>query len=270
LGPGDKLGLNIISSVNLTYIITVTPTGHLWIPDIGTVHVAGFSIPDAEEYVRKYVQEFKYNTAQVNVVLMNVRRFKVQVIGAVNNPGFVSITSVDRLTDVIHKSGGLHKYSEEEVKILNKNGNEFQSSLKKFEFNGDLNNNPIIKEGDIIHVPYMDKYVELIEKTLTHKKNPVLVTGFVMNPSGHKYIPGYSIKDYVALSGGAADMGSIRNISIIRSGEIIDTGVNQVILPGDQIHIPANMKYRFLGNISILQTTTAIMSLYLAFVAATN
>ena len=65
-------------------------------------------------------------------------------------------------------------------------------------------------------------------------------------------------------------MGSIKNISIIRSGEIIDTDVNQVILPGDQINVPANTKYRFLGNISILQTTTAIMSLYLAFIAATN
>jgi hypothetical protein len=41
LGPGDKLGLSIISSVNLTYIITITPMGHLWIPDIGTVHVSG-------------------------------------------------------------------------------------------------------------------------------------------------------------------------------------------------------------------------------------
>ena len=91
-----------------------------------------------------------------------------------------------------------------------------------------------------------------------------------MNPGGHKYIPGYSIKDYIALSGGSADMGSLRNISIIRDGENIDARVNQLIFPGDQIHIPANMKYRFLGNISILQTTTAIMSLYLAFVAATN
>jgi protein involved in polysaccharide export with SLBB domain len=271
LGPGDKLGLNIISSVNLTYIITITPTGHLWIPDIGTVHVSGFSIPIAEAVVKEYVQNYKYNSAQVKVVLMNLRRFKVQVIGAINNPGFVSITSADRLTAVIHKSGGLHKYAEEEtVKIVSHNGNEYQYSLKTFEINGDLNNNPIIQEGDIIHVPYMDKYVALIGKTLTHKKNPVLVTGFVMNPGVQKYIPGYTIKDYVALSGGGADMGSIKNISIIRDGEIINPGVNQVILPGDQIHLPANMKYRFLGNISILQTTTAIMSLYLAFVAATN
>ena len=270
LGPGDKLGLSIISSVNLTYIITITPTGHLWIPDIGTVHVSGFSIPSAEGVVKQYVQEYKYNSAQVKLVLMNVRRFKVQVIGAVNNPGFASITSIDRLTHVIHKSGGLHKYAEEEtVKILGQKGNEYQYSLKKFEINGDLNNNPIIKEGDIIHVPYMDKYVELIENTLTHKKNPVLVTGFVMKPGSHKYIPGYSIKDYVALSGGAADMGSLKNVSIIRDGIEIYIE-NKNVIPGDQIHVPANMKYKLLGNISILQTTTAIMSLYLTFVAATN
>ena len=68
---------------------------------------------------------------------------------------------------------------------------------------------------------------------------------------------------------------SIRPGDIIKSHsgqtvEIIDTDANHVILPGDQVNVPANTKYRFLGNISILQTTTAIMSLYLAFVAATN
>ena len=65
-------------------------------------------------------------------------------------------------------------------------------------------------------------------------------------------------------------MSSIKNKSIIRDGEIIGADADQVILPGDQIYIPSNIKYRFLGNISILQTTTAMMSLYLAFVAATN
>ena len=74
-----------------------------------------------------------------------------------------------------------------------------------------------------------DKYIDQIEKISTHKKNPVLVTGFVMKPGGHKYSAGYSIMDYVALSGGATDMGSIKNISIIRGGEIIYTDINQVI-----------------------------------------
>ena len=270
LGPGDKIGLSIISSVNLTYIITITPTGHLWISDIGTVHVAGLCIPDAEAIVNKYVQKYKYNSAQVKLVLMNVRKYKIQVIGAVNNPGFVSITSVDRLTNVIQQAGGLHKYAEEDnIKVLSNNGNEEQYSLKTFEIGGDLNNNPIIKEGDVIKIQYIDKYINLINEVLTHKKIPVLVTGFVMNPGSHKYIAGYSIMDYVALAGGASDMGSLKKVTVIRDGKVIEINDNKVI-PGDQIHIPANLQYRFLGNISILQTTTAIMSLYLAFIAATN
>ena len=64
-------------------------------------------------------------------------------------------------------------------------------------------------------------------------------------------------------------MGSLNNVSIIRNGKKININESN-IFPGDQIHVPANLKYRFLGNISILQTTTAIMSLYLTFVAATK
>jgi hypothetical protein len=40
-----------------------------------------------------------------------------------------------------------------------------------------------------------------------------------------------------------------------------------ILEPGDQIDIPANMKYRLLGNMSILQTLTAMMTLYLTFLA---
>ena len=76
--------------------------------------------------------------------------------------------------------------------------------------------------------------------------------------------------DYIGLSGGIADTGSSKIITLYRNGEDIDVLTSDYIQPGDQIYIPANMKYKYLGNISILQTTTAIMSLYLAFVAATN
>ena len=40
--------------------------------------------------------------------------------------------------------------------------------------------------------------------------------------------------------------------------------------PGDQINIPGNMKYRLLGNMSVLQTITAMMTLYLTYQAAVN
>ena len=40
-----------------------------------------------------------------------------------------------------------------------------------------------------------------------------------------------------------------------------------ILKPGDQINIPANFKYRTLGNMSMLQTLTAMMTLCLTFLA---
>jgi hypothetical protein len=39
LGPGDKIGLSIITSANMAYVMTITPTGYLWIPDFGAIHI---------------------------------------------------------------------------------------------------------------------------------------------------------------------------------------------------------------------------------------
>ena len=63
---------------------------------------------------------------------------------------------------------------------------------------------------------------------------------------------------------------SIKNITIYRDGELLSIVENIIIKPGDQIDIPANMKYRMLGNMSILQTLTAMMTLYLTYQAAIN
>ena len=41
LGPGDKIGVSIITSSNMVYILTITPTGELWIPDIGPIYISG-------------------------------------------------------------------------------------------------------------------------------------------------------------------------------------------------------------------------------------
>ena len=96
----------------------------------------------------------------------------------------------------------------------------------------------------------------------------VFVTGFVVRPSGHQFISGYRVSDYIAMSGGVTDFGNLEKLSIYRNGELILSDVMNMLEPGDQIDIPANMKYRMLGNMSILQTFTAMMTLYLTFLAA--
>ena len=270
LGPADKVGLSIMSTSHLTYILTVTPSGQLWIPEIGIVAVSGLIIPDAEIKVQQYIQDEKYNTAEVSLILLNIRKFKVQISGAVIAPGFINVSAVDRLTDIIHRAGGLHKLADEEMVIIKRQSSIINCSLKSYQFNGDLANNPILKEGDVVQVPFLDSFSTEVERSTSHKKSLVLVTGFVMKPGGHQFFPGYTIQDYIALSGGITDQGNRKKVTLFRNGEKISFELNQYVQPGDQINIPANMKFRYLGNISILQTLTAVMSLYLTFVAATN
>ena len=271
LGPGDKIGLSIITSSNMAYILTITPSGKLWIPDIGPIHISGNNIPDAEIKVAKYIHENRFKTANISLVLLNIRQFKIQVIGAVNSPGFINVSSIERLTDAIRKLGGLHKLADEDnISIQRVNSGEFNCSLKSFQLNGDLANNPILKEGDVIRVAYNSEYSEELKASITHKQSLVFVTGFVLRPSGHKFLPGYSVNDYIAMSGGVTDFGSLKNLSINRNGELLAIESINYLEPGDEINIPGNMKYRLLGNMSVLQTITAMMTLYLTYQAAIN
>ena len=271
LGPGDKIGLSIITSSNMAYILTITPSGKLWIPDIGPIHISGNNIPDAEIKVAKYIHENRFKTADISLVLLNIRQFKIQVIGAVNSPGFINVSSIERLTDAIRKLGGLHKLADEDnISIQRVNSGEFNCSLKSFQLNGDLANNPILKEGDVIRVAYNSEYSEELKASITHKQSLVFVTGFVLRPSGHKFLPGFLVNDYIAMSGGATDFGSLKNLSINRNGELLSMESINYLEPGDEINIPGNMKYRLLGNMSVLQTITAMMTLYLTYQAAIN
>ena len=83
-------------------------------------------------------------------------------------------------------------------------------------------------------------------------------------------MPGYKINDYIAISGGVTDFGSMNNITIHRNGELLSSDNDVIIQPGDQIDIDSNLKYRMLGNMSMLQTLTAMMTLYLTYQAAVN
>ena len=271
LGPGDKVGVSIITSSNASYILTITPSGELWLPDIGSIYLSGENIINAKNKLLKFVQENRSSAASISLILLNIRSFRIQVSGAVISPGFINVSSIERLTDAVRKAGGLHKLAnEEDIFISRINASELNVSLKSYHFDGNLINNPILKEGDVIYVPYNSEFNENIKESISHKQSYVFVTGFVTSPTGHKYFAGYTINDYIAMSGGVTDFGSFKKVVIYRNGKSLSDDNIITIQPGDQIDIPANMKYRMLGNMSILQTLTAMMTLYLTYQAAIN
>ncbi|NQT97408.1 MAG: SLBB domain-containing protein [Candidatus Marinimicrobia bacterium] len=155
LGSGDELGLNILTSQNITWPLTVTPTGDLFIPSVGIIHVAGISLEEATVKVRNFIVTQAYPNSKVTLALINLRQFKVQVSGAVNQPGFVTITPVDRLSDVIKKVGNFHQFAREyNIIIYRKEQKPIIIDYFMYWQNGDLAHNPSFLEGDVIQVPF--------------------------------------------------------------------------------------------------------------------
>jgi len=274
LGPGDKIGISITTSSDILsfiepYITIITPTGDVWIPDIGSINISGETIQNAEEHIIKFIKKNKLKSADVSMVLLDVRKFKIQVVGAVLNPDFVTISSIERLTVALGKSGGLHKLADEDnIKIIRKDKSEINCSLKLYNFNGDLDNNPILKDGDVIMVPFVDSII--MDNVMTYKNNQIYVTGFVVTPSGHIYIPGYNVIEYIAMSGGVTMNGNLSSILIYRNGKAFPYDDTFLLMPGDEINVKSNLKYQIFGEMSILEAITALMTLFLTYTAAIN
>ncbi len=163
LGPGDELGVNILMGENLTLPIKVTPTGDVFIPSVGVVNVSGKTLRQGIGKIKEYILENAYPNAKVSIALVNIRYFQIQVIGAVNNPGFVRASAVDRLDRIITRAKEFHQLAREfEIKVIRKSGVVEKINHLNFVRNGDLSQNPTFLEGDIIFVPFGDVSAESV------------------------------------------------------------------------------------------------------------
>ena len=279
LGPGDRLRINITSGLfeesiskewsveNIDNFVIIDPTGVLFIPKIGPINVLGKSLAEIERELDERKGKV-YKEAIISVTLIRFRQFKVLVHGAFNNPKFVKITPVSRLMDAVNGAGGIQKYADPNKIILIRDGKERNYFLKEFLLNGDLGNNPLLTEGDIIYAPFLNIDKEEQMNLTEYNRNKITITGFVRRPTILNYIPGYKVKDYIAMSGGALDIGSAFRTKIIRAdGKIIRFANDEYVGPGDIIEIPELYTSILFGNTGFIQALTSIATLILAYQA---
>jgi len=261
IGPGDIFGVNINTIEKLFFSLAVGPGGNLLIPGVGSVLISGINLETSIKMVNERISK-TYKNAEVDVALLDLKTFKIQVYGAVINPGFAEVKATSRLDGAIEFLGGLHRYADEEnISIIKGNGEISIISLKKYLSQGDLSNNPTLKERDKIKIPFLSTHQNQMEKNITYKKVPVLVTGFVKKPGAINYFPGYNAKDYIGLAGGVNEMGNVKKAFLIRDEERSKIKDNQIIIPGDHIIIPEGTFAVLFGKNSFLQNLTALFSI---------
>jgi len=271
LGPGDLLGINIISTKNISLPIRINPVGEIMIQSVGILNVNGISLTDARTKISDYVIENTFKNAIVNVTLLDIRRFNVQVLGAVHNPGYIYVTPVDKVYDALLQTGGVQKFAHPTIVKVIRNGESLYVNLQDYLSGKDISQNIIIESGDVIVVPFNDYAESLGLTSYDINNNYVVVYGFIGGSGGgniYKYYPGYTVRDYIAMAGGTIERGksfksgNINRAIIYRPDRTkVKNAIDELVLPGDMIEVPPSLLYQIVGGDGVLRTLTTLTSI---------
>lgn len=225
IGPGDRIDVYIWGEFDHRYELKINPEGSLLIPTVGLIDVSDLSLAQAK---RKIIEKAKrrYDKVELSIVLADLRTFRVFISGEVLNPGSYPAWAVDRVSDVIDRSGGFAdevptsklqelrrevarlstiRSSRRSIQIRRRDGTTVSVDLQRFFRTGNLTWNPYVRMGDVIYVPA--------------RINHVSIYGAVNLEGRYEFREGDDLKTFIELAGGLKEGALLREAEIFRFEE---------------------------------------------------
>lgn len=152
LGPGDFLDIGLESNY-LT--VQIYPDGSVAIEECGSVNVAGKTLSEARELILDLVSK-RYKREYCYVQLSALKRFRVNIMGAVVSVGQHPVEPQTRLSLFIRQIGGTVSAANLEDVLLIRNGDTLHINFNAISTKGDFESDPMLEQGDHIYVPYQN------------------------------------------------------------------------------------------------------------------
>ncbi len=197
LGPDDELVINVFGFSEITYNVTVNEEGNIYIPQAGPIFVNGLSIEQATSRIRSKLASTIYKAinsgqTQVQISLGKIRSIRVTVIGEAFKPGTLTVSSLTTLFNLLYLCGGPSDLgSYRKIELIRGNNLKRTIDLYSFLLMGDQKDNVLLKEGDVIRIPYY--------------KTRVLLNGNVKRKGKYELIAGETFENVLQFSGGFSD-----------------------------------------------------------------
>jgi len=173
IGPGDFFEILFPNGIE---DLQVSPEGTIAIQGCGIIDVNGIPLYEAK---RKILDKLKnrYDQRYIGVHLVQLRKFLVNVQGAVLNPGQVAVSGQARAKGAIFAAGNFKSSSNKDSVYIYRKGDTIATT-----------EDILLQAGDIIEVPYK-KWQQTINLIYAGKTVTV------------PYIPNRTIKEYTEEAG---------------------------------------------------------------------
>jgi polysaccharide export outer membrane protein len=104
VGPDDTIVVSVWGRLNESYTLTVQRNGSVYLPQVGSIHVAGLTYQQLVNVIRKEVESVLGVTA--SVTMGELRSITVFVVGAVKQPGAYTVSAFDTILNALIYAGG--------------------------------------------------------------------------------------------------------------------------------------------------------------------
>ena len=211
LGAGDALRINIFGAQEAQYTDSIGVDGYITIPFGGRIQIAGLSIEEAKERIIKILRTRGFATldkvsTKLSITLLSYKKIQVTVVGAIRS-GNYQISAISSLFNVLSQAGGPSKFgSYRNIELIRNNQVIKKIDLYKLILYGSFEDNSLLKENDVIRVPYYKKRVLALGQ--------IKRKGFI---ELNEIETGENILD---VTGGLLEDAYSRNISIRRSNGV--------------------------------------------------
>ena len=236
IGPGDNLTIRVYGLQEQTTSIVVNRDGLIFLPYGGKFKVAGLTIKESEEkikvgLIKRGFRSLGTGESKVSITLDNYHGIQVVVWGA-EKPGAYTVPAMSTMFDVLYLAGGpsINRTFREVELIRNKN-TIAKLDLYDLLTEGVTNDNKILKNGDIIFLPYYQKRVRL--------------RGEVKTPAVFELKENEGLSEALEFAGGFTEIAYQRALNVMRYGsdekEYFNLGERQIdtfqLLGGEVIDV---------------------------------
>lgn len=241
IGPDDELRVRIWGATTYSGNLRVDRSGSIFIPQVGSVQVAGLKFSQLDQHLRSAVAK-EYSNFDLSVELGRIRSIQIYVTGQARRPGVYTVSSMSSLVDALFASGGPSPQGSMRQVELKREGKVVASfDLYDLLLRGDKSADAQLQAEDVLYIPPAGGQVAIL--------------GSVRSPAIYELRGHETLGEMLNSAGGTSALSSHAKISVDRVNpeghreavefEFDPKGLMAVLLDGDIIRIePTIPAYR--------------------------